>query len=86
MLTPGQRQVLATGRAAFSRSLPFSELDTLILLQPYIKSSLKYAECEIMAVSEAIKHVEKEGESESWSRERIESSEPGSPAIQFWNP
>lgn len=81
-----QRQVLSLGDSAFVRTLPFSELDTLLLLKPYIQTSLKYDTCEIVSVSSAISHVEEHGEGVSWSRERIESSEPGSPAIQFWNP
>jgi hypothetical protein len=29
--------------------------------------------------------IEKEGETIPGSKERVESSEPGSPSIQFWN-
>jgi leucyl-tRNA synthetase len=69
--------VLADGEAAFDRSLPFSEINALILLKPYIQASLKFQQCEI---------VEAQGEmTDGWSQERADSSEPGTPAIQFWN-
>lgn len=80
-----QRQVLSVGASAFSRALPFSELEVLQLLQPFIKSSLKYAECDIISTKDALQHIEQHGESSSWSKERVESSEPGTPAVQFWN-
>jgi leucyl-tRNA synthetase len=77
--------VINAGAVAFERSLPFSELDVLLLLAPYIKSSLKYTECDIVSTKDAMAHIEQHGESGSWSKERVESSEPGSPAVQFWN-
>jgi leucyl-tRNA synthetase len=71
--------------AAFNRSLPFSELETLTILRPYIKASLKYEDCYVVSVKEADEVIGAEGEKEGWSKERSEASEPGNPAVQFWN-
>lgn len=46
---------------------------------------MKYRDLEIVSVEEALEHIAKEGESATWSKERVESAEPGSPAVQFWN-
>lgn len=46
---------------------------------------MKYRDLSIVSVEEASAHIAKEGESESWSKERVEAAEPGSPALQFWN-
>ena len=81
----GQRKVLQNGETAFNRALPFSEYDVIVLLKPYIMSNLKLAELDIISTDDAMKKVEKEGESESLSKERIESAEPGEPGMQFWN-
>jgi leucyl-tRNA synthetase len=80
-----QKRVLTVGETAFSRSLPFSELDTLQLLKPLIEVSMKYRDLQIVSAEEALEHIAKNGESDTWSKERAESAEPGSPALQFWN-
>ncbi|ORY23359.1 leucine-tRNA ligase [Naematelia encephala] len=80
-----KRRVSELGKDAFGRSLLFSELDALKLLTPYIKSSLKLQECDIISIQEASKRIQDEKDNEQWSKERIEASEPGSPAVQFWN-
>ncbi|RSH93027.1 cytosolic leucyl tRNA synthetase [Saitozyma podzolica] len=69
-----KRKVLATGPSAFNRSLPFSELDTLSLLRPLIKASLKYGECYVTSVDEANTILGTEGEKEGWSKERAEAN------------
>lgn len=79
-----QKEVLARGKAAFNRSLPFSELEALTLLRPYLKVSLKFQDVYVVSVEEAEKEIEA-GDKEGWSKEKIEASEPGSPSIQFWN-
>ncbi|EIW72383.1 hypothetical protein TREMEDRAFT_70706 [Tremella mesenterica DSM 1558] len=79
-----KKKVLATGKAAFGRSLAFSELDALSALVPYLKRSLRLEECYVVSQKEA-EAVLAEGEKEGWSKERCEVSEPGSPSVQFWN-
>lgn len=73
------------GAAAFDRSLPFSEYDAIYLLRPYIKSSLKFESIEVISVKDALATIENEGEKEGWSKDKVESAEPGSPAVLFWN-
>lgn len=77
--------MLASGPSAFTRSLPFSELDALVSLMPYIKASMKFQDLSIISVEDAQAHLAAEGESSTWSKERMELSEPGSPSNQFWN-
>ena len=84
-LTLRQRKVLQNGELTFSRSLPFSEYDALVLLKPYIMSNLKLADLEIMSCEDALKKIENEGESKGLSKERVETAEPGDPGLQFWN-
>lgn len=58
----------------------------MTLLQPYIKSSLKYDDIEIMSVEDGLARIEEEGEDEKgWVKEKVETAEPGSPNVQFWN-
>ncbi|ORX33463.1 leucine-tRNA ligase [Kockovaella imperatae] len=80
-----KRKVAQSGESAFDRNLPFSEYDVIVLLKPYIQGNLKLAELDVISTKDALARVEKEGESESLSRERIESAEPGTPGMQFWN-
>lgn len=80
-----QRKVLEVGMPGFSRSLPFSELDVLRLLLPYLRASLKYQECSVVSVEEARQEIKDRGDREGWSKAKAEDSEPGSPAVLFWN-
>lgn len=80
-----QKKVLTVGKRAFGRSLPFSELDALAALVPYVKVALKFDSIDVVSVADAQAHIAKAGESEGWSAERLEASEPGSPSVQFWN-
>lgn len=80
-----KKKVLAQGKRAFGRSLPFSELDAIKLLIPYIKVNLKFAEVDAVSVKDAQAKIAAEGEKDGWSTERAEASEPGNPSVQFWN-
>nr|XP_031858784.1 leucine-tRNA ligase [Kwoniella shandongensis]KAA5525856.1 leucine-tRNA ligase [Kwoniella shandongensis] len=81
-----KKRVTALGSAAFDRSLPFDELHTLTILRPYIKSAVKFEDVDVVSVEEALKTLEEAGgEKEGWAKEKIESSEPGVPGLQFWN-
>jgi leucyl-tRNA synthetase len=64
----------------FDRALPFSELEALQAVVPYIKTSLKYNECDIITADEARAKA-----GDEISLEKAEASEPGTPAAQFWN-
>ena len=80
-----QRQLIELGRKAFDRSLPFSEYDAISLLRPYIKSSLKFENLDVVSVSDALETIAKNGEGEGWDKLKVETAEPGAPAVQFWN-
>jgi leucyl-tRNA synthetase len=80
-----QKSLQTIGEAAFERSLPFSELDALVSLLPYIKVSLRLDEASAISVSDALETIERDGETDGWSKDRVESGEPGMPAVQFWN-
>ncbi|WVF70246.1 leucine-tRNA ligase [Kwoniella sp. CBS 6097] len=77
-----KRKVLTEGSTAFDRTLPFDELHTLEILVPYIKSSLKFREVEVISVTKAEELV---GKDESYTKEKIEMAQPGLPEPQFWN-
>lgn len=55
------------------------------MLRPYIKSSLKYKELDIITVDDARSSAASGEAGEGWSPERIEGSEPGAPTAEFWN-
>ena len=78
--------MLEIGQPAFRRALPFSELNALTLLLPFIRASLNYERCFVVAVNDARKQIEAHGELDGWSKEKVNDSEPGAPAVQFWNP
>ncbi|WVQ77118.1 leucine-tRNA ligase [Cryptococcus sp. DSM 104548] len=80
-----KRKLIATGPSAFNRTLPFDELHTLKMLAPLIKSSLRFENVEVVSVDDAKAVIEKEGEKEGWAKDKVESSEPGVPGVQFWN-
>lgn len=73
------------GKPAFSRSLPFSELKALQLLTPYITASLKYRQCQVVSVEEGPSGMTSSEGNVEWSTDKAEASEPGTPAVQFWN-
>lgn len=81
---------MAEGPSVFTRSLPYSEIETLNILLPYIKSSMKFQEISVIAVDDALAALDK-GDPEltptekGWDRQKIEIAEPGSPETVFWN-
>ena len=80
-----KRKLLEQGDAVFKRELPFSEYDALKQLKPFIQTSLKFSELDVMLVEDALAKIEKEGEASGIAKDRVENAEPGSPAVQFWN-
>jgi leucyl-tRNA synthetase len=80
-----KKKASTAGKRAFESKLAFDELEALKLLSPYIKTQLKYDTVDVVSVADAKKHIEANGASDGWSPERVEMSEPGSPAVQFWN-
>ncbi|WVN89149.1 leucine-tRNA ligase [Cryptococcus depauperatus CBS 7841] len=80
-----KKKLISNGSSAFDRTLPFDELDALKLLAPYIKSSLRFEDVDVVAVEDARTFVAKKGEQEGWSMDKIESAEPEAPGVQFWN-
>lgn len=68
-------------QTAFRRTLPFSEIDVLKELLPYLKKSLNLVDAEVMSVDEALTH---EGEA-GYTKSIIDTSEPGAPAFEYRN-
>ena len=68
-------------QTAFRRTLPFSEVDVLRELLPYLKKSLNLVDAEVMSVDEAYSH---EGEA-GYTKSIIDTSEPGAPAFEYRN-
>lgn len=86
IFSPSQRKLAAEGTSAFTRTLPYSELDTLTLLLPYIKSSMKFEELSVVSVEDAQAKVAAGESGPGWEQAKIEAAEPGSPEVVFWNP
>jgi leucyl-tRNA synthetase len=68
---------------AFRRTLPFSESAVLNEMLPYLRKSLNLVDAEVMSVDEARKKVE-EGVP-GYTKNIIETSEPGNPAFEYRN-
>jgi leucyl-tRNA synthetase len=68
-------------QTAFRRTLPFSESDVLSEILPYLKKSLNLVNAEVLSVDEA---RTKEGEP-GFTKNIIDSSEPGNPAFEYRN-
>ncbi|KAJ9096600.1 hypothetical protein QFC19_007133 [Naganishia cerealis] len=80
------KRKLANDASALSRSLPYSEIDALTSLLPYIKSSMKLQDVTVISAEDALSRVEKgETQGEGWDKAAIERAEPESPEILFWN-
>lgn len=79
-----KRKVNEIGRKAFGRSLPFSELNALRRLVPFIEKSMGLESCEVLDVDDARAKMTAGGD-ELYPADKVEASEPGSPAVQFWN-
>jgi leucyl-tRNA synthetase len=65
---------------AFRRTLPFSESTVLSELLPYLKKTLGLTDASVLSVEEALKKEEK-----GYSKSIIDTSEPGSPAFEYYN-
>ena len=68
-------------QTAFRRTLPFSEVQVLSEILPYLKKSLGLVDARVVSVEEARK---REGEP-GYTKSIIETSEPGSPAFEYRN-
>jgi len=68
-------------QTAFRRALPFSEVEVLTEMLPYLKKTLGLQDAEVMTVEEV---REKAGEA-GYTANIIDSSEPGSPAFEYRN-
>ncbi|KIJ34886.1 hypothetical protein M422DRAFT_262845 [Sphaerobolus stellatus SS14] len=66
---------------ALNRTLPFAEAPVLNELLPYLKRSVGYVDADVLSVDEARTH---EGE-QGFSKNIIDSAEPGTPAFEFRN-
>ncbi|CED82372.1 leucine-trna ligase [Phaffia rhodozyma] len=73
---------------AFTRTLPFSEIDTLSQLLPHMEKSLKLVSAKLMTVEDAQalleSGVEKDGEN-GFSQALLDDAQPGSPTSVFYN-
>jgi leucyl-tRNA synthetase len=76
-----KRMAQLGAKAAFQRSLLFSEIEVLKEILPYLKKSLSLVDVEVLSVEEALPHVGEPG----FSKAIIEASEPGAPAFEFRN-
>ncbi|KAF9477977.1 leucyl-tRNA synthetase [Pholiota conissans] len=63
---------------AFRRALPFSESAVLRELLPYLKKTLNLAEADVFSVEVA-------RQNEAYNSAIIDTSEPGSPAFEYYN-
>jgi len=68
-------------QTAFRRTLPFSEVEVLSEILPYLRKSLGLVDATVVSVEEARK---REGEP-GYTKSIIETSEPGSPAFEYRN-
>ncbi|KAG6855868.1 hypothetical protein H0H87_009903 [Tephrocybe sp. NHM501043] len=66
-------------QTAFRRALPFSESQVLREILPYLKKSLGLVDAEVCSVGEA---RQKEGD-DGFSKNIIDTSEPGTPAFEY---
>ncbi|KAG8215233.1 hypothetical protein J3R82DRAFT_8779 [Butyriboletus roseoflavus] len=67
-------------KAAFNRSLSFSESQVLAEFMPYLKRSLNLVNAEVFLVDEALQR-----DGPGFTPSIIETSEPGSPAFEYRN-
>ncbi len=64
-------------QTAFNRTVPFSEVEVLREIAPYIKRSLSLVDAEVLLVEDA--------RAEGFTRVLMESAEPNSPAFEYYN-
>ena len=77
---PQKRMQGFGAKAAFNRSLLFSESQILTEFLPYLKRSLNLVDAEVFLVDEALQRNEP-----GFTPAIIETSEPGSPAFEYRN-
>ena len=65
---------------AFRRTLPFSESTVLGELLPYLRKTLGLTDASVLSVEEALGKEEK-----GYNKSIIDTSEPGSPAFEYYN-
>lgn len=65
---------------AFRRTLPFSESTVLGELLPYLRKTLGLTDASVLSVEEALEKEEK-----GYNKSIIDTSEPGSPAFEYYN-
>lgn len=68
---------------AFQRTLLFSETEVLGELLPYLKKSLNLVDAEVLTAADAFARAGTDAT--GFSKQIIESSEPGSPAFEYRN-
>jgi len=67
-------------RAAFQRTLPFSENTVLLEILPYLKRTLNLVNVDILTVEDA-----RSKEGPGYTRMIIDGAEPGNPAFEYRN-
>ena len=78
-----QKRIATLGaQAAFNRTLPFSEVDVLKDLAPYLKRTLQLEDIDVYVAENAAKEG-KEGP--GFTKHIIELAEPGQPSFEFMN-
>ncbi|KAF9529079.1 hypothetical protein CPB83DRAFT_893789 [Crepidotus variabilis] len=75
-----KRMVQYGAETAFRRTLPFSESAVLSELLPYLKKTLNLKDAYVFSVEEA-----RQKEAEGFSKAIIDTSEPGTPAFEYYN-
>jgi len=68
-------------QTVFRRTLPFSEVEVLSKILPYLRKLLGLVNASVVSVEEA---RQREGEP-GYTKSIIETSEPGSPAFEYHN-
>jgi leucyl-tRNA synthetase len=68
-------------QTAFRRTLSFVEEVVLKEIAPYIKKSLALADVEILSVNDALAKTNEPG----YTKNIIDTSEPGNPAFEYHN-
>ena len=64
-------------QTAFNRTVPFSEVEVLEEILPYLKKSLNLVDVEVFLAEDA--------KSKGFTPAIVESAEPGCPAFEYYN-
>lgn len=87
-MPPLQKRITDFGaEAAFSRTLPFDELEVLKLAVPKMQKELNLVDLEILTVEEALATLEAgkaKDQEAGWSVQDIENAQPASPGMVFY--